>query len=213
MQQADKFIAIGASVLSDIQTPFTETVAKKMGKEYIQFADTGISNETIFRYISYVNLKYTNAIIMPVFTYLVREELVDIADIAHIAMPTILVDKNKRKKQIETFYQSIWNEKQATARFWTRLYDAKLSSAYSNNVLISVWDSSSYYDDEINIELNKEKLSDLHTNLFRNACIDENAFREVYLETLERSSSLDYHMTQQSHDEVANMLLKGTKHD
>jgi hypothetical protein len=195
--------------LSDTAVPFTRTIAERLGKEYIQFADTGISNETIFRYISYANLNYSNAIIMPVYTYLVREELVDMENIVHIAMPVIKIDKNKRKKQSEIFYNYVWNEQQASVRFWNRLYDAKLATAQAGNTLVNIWDSKFSYDIDINVELNKEKLSDMHTNSFRTACIDENAFREFYLETLERSP-VDYHMTQESHNKLAVLLLEGT---
>ena len=213
LQQADVFIGIGASVLSETEVPFTRTVAQALGKKYIEFSDNGISNETIFRYISYANLKYSNAIIMPVFTYLVREELVDTADIVHIAMPRMLDGKNGRIKQAEMFYGYIWNEQQSVARFWNRMYDSKQASKQSNNIMISVWDSASGYDDNIALELNKPNLGQLLTDEFKAACIDRNAFREFYLETLERSAELNFHMTQESHRKLANILLKGSNND
>lgn len=208
LQKTDKLIAIGASVLSETDVPFTQTIADRLGKEYIQFSDTGISNETIFRHISYANLNYTNAIIMPVYTYLVREELVDIENIMHIAMLWTTTDKNKRKKQIELFYNYIWNEQQASARFWNRLFDAKLATKQAGNFLINIWDSKFSYDIEIGVKLNKEKLPNMYTESFRDFCIDENAFRDFYLETLERSP-VDYHMTQASHNKLAVRLLEG----
>lgn len=213
MQETTRLIAVGASVISDISTPFTETVSNEMNKEYIQYADTGISNETIFRWISYANIKYNNAIIMPVFTYLVREELVDVANIAHIAMPSNTINKHGRKKQTEYFYHYIWNEKQASARFWNRLYDAKIATKHAGNTLISVWDSSYSYNIDVDTELNKSKLPNLHTDLFRTSCLDENAFTDFFLEEMETSSESDYHMSQESHNYVAKVLLKGNPND
>lgn len=205
-QTATRVVGVGASVLSKEENPFTKQIAELLGLPYVEYSSVGCSNETIFRYITHANTQYTNAIIIPVFTYLTRVELVD-RGIGYVPQLGKVNSANikERKKQSEMYFGYVYDEQQEVLRFWNRLYDVQFATQCRSNTLIGTWDTSTPYHQHIDMLLNKEGMDNMFN--FKDYCLTDNMLWDYPLEPL-REGKL--YMTTQAHTKLAQLITKGT---
>ncbi len=201
-------MGIGASALSKEPNPFTKQIAELLNLHYVEYSAEGCSNEHIFRYISYANTQYTNAIIIPVFTYLTRIELID-KEIGYVPQLNSGMLKNfkfkERRKQTEMYFGYIFNEQHEVLRFWNRLYDSQLATTAKGNTLIGIWDITHDYDQITSIHSNKSGMNDIIN--FKEYCFTNDNLLFDY--PLEKMRNNELYMSSQSHTQYAQLLTNG----
>ena len=214
MSTYKKVIGIGASILSDVSVPFTEIIADELNLPYEEYSDRGISNDAIFRFISQANIKYSNCLIIVLFTYLYRHELVN-SENQIFSTNVHQKDMADRKIITEYYLKYIFNDSLASINFWNRLYDSKLSVTTKNNTLISIWDDFTGYDVNIKLETIYDKFSFVEGNKFKKIVLDNNCFTDSSFSNWLRLNNLsghDGHGSLIAHKKFASILL-GPKND
>lgn len=206
----EKVIGVGSSIISVPAKPFTKIIAEKLDLQYEEFSDVGISNEAIFRFISQINLEHKNSLIIVIFTFLHRKELVDNKN--NIYSLTTFEKNINDKKNISKYYlKNLYNEQLANIHFWYKLYDIKLSTTHSSNTLFCLWDNLQEYNNNLIMNTIYKKNNLVDATKFKKRVLEDNCFLDFGFGDWCRNNKLggpDAHGTEEAHKKFASILLK-----